>query len=109
MLRMTITNESLIEELRRALPQFKLNEAYVEDQLMYPIMNDLARYVVEQSEWDDENELRASLGFVERCVSEGDSYVRDVAHECIESLSTSPPPNASDLLPARTQWRYGIS
>ncbi len=57
---------------------------------MYPIMNDLARYVVEQSEWGDENELQASLGFVERCVSEGDSYVRDVAHECIESLSISP-------------------
>ncbi len=83
---MTITRETLVAELRLTLPHFRVDEAYADEGLEYPIIGDLARYVVEQSDWGDEEELRACLAFVERCFAEGDSYVRDLAHDCVESI-----------------------
>jgi hypothetical protein len=84
---MLITCESLIAELRQAVPHFKLDEEWAKDSLLYPIINDFARYIIEQAGWGDGDELKASLQFLERCISDGDPGVHDLAHECVESLS----------------------
>jgi hypothetical protein len=83
---MLITPELLISELRQAVPHFKVDELWVEDSLLYPIINDFARYIIEQAEWEDADELRASLQLLERCISDGDPKVHELAHECVESL-----------------------
>jgi hypothetical protein len=87
---MIITKGSLLSELRSALPQLRVDDDWAADELLYPIINDLARYIALQSDCGDEDELRASLAFVERCASQGDLYVRGLAHECIESLCVAP-------------------
>jgi len=86
---MLITRESLISELRQGVPNFKLDEEWAENSLSYLIINDFARYIIEQADWGDNDELKESLHFLERCISDGDPGVHDLAHECVESLSVA--------------------
>ena len=86
---MLITPESLIAELRQAVPHFNLNAEWAEDNLLYPIINDFARYIIEQADWGDQDELKASLRFLERCICDGDPRVHDLGDECVGSLSVA--------------------
>ena len=81
---MPLTPESAITELHRAIPSFDCE--WEEDHLSYPLFNDFARYICSEAE---------VLKYVEsvdeaRLLSEGNSDVRDLVTEAIETLSTCP-------------------
>lgn len=81
---MSIKYDEVISELETAVPDFTPDPYW--DGLQYLIINDFARYiclVVQESE----NDLNRALEFVDRCVNEGDSRVRELMHECIETMS----------------------
>jgi len=88
---MHVTLDTIIENLRYALPQFQIDPMWAEDNLTYPIIDDLGRYICERttySEYDENDaaEIARALDFLERCLAEGDSDVRDLVHECLETL-----------------------
>ena len=97
---MAITSESAIRELREAVPSFVVNGEWERDRLSYPIFNDFARFICSEAEVlqyvesADEahrmSQVPTSMQFLERLLSEGDSEVRDLVRETIETLSTCP-------------------
>jgi hypothetical protein len=68
--------------------------------LHYPICNDFARFICSEAEVlqnavseEERSSLRRvpdCMMFLERALGEGDSRVRDLVHECVESLSECP-------------------
>lgn len=81
-----ITRASLISSLRAEVPEFKVNPEWVDDQLGYPIVNDLARYICEQAGLQDFAQVNRGLSFMEKCLVEGDTYSRDLVLEGLETL-----------------------
>ena len=83
-----MTKETVLRELRGAVPNFRLNPEWSEDGLAYPVINDFARYICSEADslgWD---EVAASVAFLERALAEGDGYVRDLVLECVESIAS---------------------
>jgi hypothetical protein len=64
----------------------EINPEWLEDELGYPIINDLARYVCEQARLRDFGEVRSSLAFLETGLERGDSYIHDLVGESLETL-----------------------
>ena len=95
---MPLTPESAITELHRAIPSFDCE--WEEDHLSYPLFNDSARYICSEAEVlkyvesVDEahrmSQVPACMELFERLLSEGNSDVRDLVTEAIETLSTCP-------------------
>jgi hypothetical protein len=83
-----VTRENLIDSLRIALPGFEIKSEFAEDALGYPIFNDLARYICEQAQLGDFDEVRKSFEFFELSLQGGDAYVRDLVLECLETLGS---------------------
>ena len=83
---MRVTKETLIDSLRTALPGFEINSEFAEDGLGYPIFNDLARYVCDQAQVGDFDEVKDSLAFLELSLQGGDAYIHDLVLECLETL-----------------------
>jgi hypothetical protein len=81
-----VTKESLLHALRIALPGFEINSEWAEEGLGYPIFNDLARYICNQAELGDFDEVRNSLAFLELSLQGGDAYIHDLVVECLETL-----------------------
>lgn len=82
----TITGNNLIDSLRRMVPGFTINPDWVGDNLAYPIINDLARYVCDQASLKEFDKVRHGLQFLEAGLERGDSYVHDLVHESLETL-----------------------
>jgi len=81
-----ITRSTLVESLRRIVPEFEINPDWLEDDLGYPIVNDLARYICDQARLPDLNRVKNGLAFLEAGLEFGDSYVHDLVHESLETL-----------------------
>ena len=97
---MPLTSESVITELRAAVPSFAIDSEWEAGGLSYPIFNDFARFVCSEAEVlqyvesVDEahrmSQVPASMQFLERLLREGDSDVRDLVSEAIETLASCP-------------------
>jgi len=87
---MNINKETLIQALANAVPGFKPDELWADESLGYLIINDLARYICNRAEYAkyDDDEVRAALDFLEACLLKGDSYVKGLVHECLETLAS---------------------
>jgi hypothetical protein len=83
---MRITRETLIPALHEAVPCFVIDPLWAEDNLGYPIINDLARHICEWASIGDEGEVKTALNFLEASLADGDAYVRDLVYECLETL-----------------------
>ncbi len=83
---MYISKETLISSLRRAIPMFEPNPEWVDNQLGYPIINDLARYTCEQAKSEQFDEVQKVLAFLETSIEAGDPYIEDLALEYLETL-----------------------
>jgi hypothetical protein len=83
-----VTRDTLLRNLRTALPQFEVNPDWSADNLTYPIINDLARYICEQASYGEHEEIKQALQFLELCLTEGDSDVRDLVHECLDTINS---------------------
>jgi|WetSurMetagenome_2_1015567.scaffolds.fasta_scaffold245518_2 hypothetical protein len=91
---MLLTPESAMTELRRAIPSFESDWAI--DRLSYLLFNDFARFICSEAEVlqyvkSADEALRLSqvspcMQFLERLLEEGDSIVRDLVFETIETL-----------------------
>ena len=115
---MAITVENVIVELRRSLPSFVIDPEWEAEVLPYPVFNDFARFICSEAEvlqYAVSEEERSSLSkvpdcmmFLENALADGDSAVRDLVRECVESMSECPwqeqiKAYAGPLLAA--QWR----
>ena|ERR1700676_3184140 len=78
-----VTRENLIDSLRLALPGFEIKSEFAEDELGYPIFNDLARYVCDQARLGDFDEVRNALSFLELSLEGGNAYIHDLVVECL--------------------------
>ena len=97
---MAMTVESAIADLRRSVPSFVPNPELEPEGLHYPMFNDFARYICSEAEVlqyaaSREEATRLSrvpdcMMFLERAFLDGDSTVRDLVLECVESLSECP-------------------
>ena len=81
-----ITRANLIESLRVLVPKFEVNPDWLKDELGYPIINDLARYICDQAKLEDLDEVRSGLAFLEMSLESGDSYIHDLVLESLETL-----------------------
>jgi hypothetical protein len=81
-----ITRSNLIDSLRLTVPGFEINPDWLEEDLGYPIVNDLARYICSQAVLADYDQVRNGLAFLESGLEIGDSYVHDLVHESLETL-----------------------
>lgn len=86
---MSLTKYSLIATLRNHLPAFSINQDWIEASLGYPIINDLARYLCEEALCGNYDEVKRGLDFLRLCAKGGDSYTRDLVHECLDTLFSS--------------------
>jgi hypothetical protein len=94
---MVLTLESAILELRRAVPSFPIDSDWEVEGLLYPIFNDFARficsaaevlqYVTSDAEANRLSQVPICMEFLERALKQGDPTVRDLVHECVETLS----------------------
>jgi hypothetical protein len=84
-----MTRETFVNDLRSAVPEFEIDVLWAEDNLGFPIINDFARYTCETAAIDPKD-VENALHFLEKCMKEGDSYIHDLVHECLESLSSCP-------------------
>jgi len=83
-----ITRDNFIDSLRTMMPNFEIDPLWVEDDpLDYPIINDFGRYVCEQMRSGNIDELKNGIGFLERLLESRNSYLRDLVHECLETLN----------------------
>jgi hypothetical protein len=87
---MPITKETVLSELGRAMPHFRLNPEWLENGPAYPVVNDFARFICSEADTFGWDEVEASMLFLERALSDGDSYVRDLVLEYVETLSSCP-------------------
>lgn len=98
-----MTKDTFIQSLRGSVPRFEINSEWAAESLCYPIINDLARHICSQAECGNE-ETKSALDFLERCLKEGDPYIRDLVHECLETLvSCNRIPQIKMLLGPQTQ------
>ena len=81
-----ITRSNLIDSLRLIVPGFEISPDWLEDDLGYPIVNDLARYICDHALIADFDQVRNGLAFLESGLEIGDSYVHDLVHESLETL-----------------------
>ena|SRR5271166_5935815 len=82
-----ITRDNLIERLQNTVPDFAINPDWWDDNLGYPIMNDLARFICDQARMEDFDQARTGIGFLEMGLEVGDEYVRDLVSEALETLA----------------------
>ncbi len=97
---MAFTLENAIVELTRAIPAFEPDPEYKAEGLVYLIFNDFARFICSEAEvlqyiTSEEEAFRLSsvpacMMFLKRALQEGDSAVRDLVNECLETLSQCP-------------------
>ncbi len=87
---MGISRDTMIAELRAAVPGFTIDADWVPDNLGYLIVSDLARYICDQALLSDWEEVKKGTGFLEKSLEGGDSYMRDVVHEFLEALLSCP-------------------
>jgi hypothetical protein len=95
---MLITTESVLMELQKAVPSFRMDPDWLLDKLTYPAFNDFARFICSEGEVlqfvsSKEEGLRLSkigdsMAFLERALQEGDSSVHRLVFECIETLAS---------------------
>jgi hypothetical protein len=95
---MPLTPDSAINELRKAIPSF--DSEWEKDRLSYPVFNDFARFICSEAEVLPHlksaaeahrmSQLPACMQVLERLLREGDSDVRDLVSETIETVSTCP-------------------
>ncbi|HTD23116.1 MAG TPA: hypothetical protein VK738_10710 [Terriglobales bacterium] len=83
---MGINKDTLIMELQSAITGFVIDPEWIPDNLGYLIINDLARYMCDQAFLSDWEELKKGMDFLERSLEGGDSYMRDLVHECLETF-----------------------
>lgn len=84
-----ITRDNLIERLQNAVPDFAINPDWRDDNLVYPIMNDLARFICDREGIGDVEQVRTGVGFLELGLEGGDEYVRDLVSEALETLAAA--------------------
>lgn len=83
---MIINKETMIEELRGAVPELVIDPDWMADKLGYLIFNDLARYFCEQAQFSDWKVVKQGMDFLERSLEGQDPYMRDLVHEVLEIL-----------------------
>lgn len=83
---MDLTRTNFISILHEHVPNLDLDPAWVEQQLGYPLINDLARYICQRAELGAPAEIDSALRFLDLCSQSGDSYLRDLVIECLETL-----------------------
>ena len=95
---MPITLDTAVAELQRAVPGCPLDPEWTSEGLTYTAFADFARFICSEAEVlqyvDSEAEasqlsqVQTSMAFLERALRDGDQDVRDLVHDCIESLVT---------------------
>jgi hypothetical protein len=81
-----ITKLDFVPLLRERVPRFHIEELWAADQLGYVIANDFARYICNQAQEFNFAEVETCLRFLESLIAKGDSYVRELVEEAMETL-----------------------
>jgi hypothetical protein len=81
-----ITKDNFLTVLRDQLPQF--NSDWATENIGYLIINDLARYVCSEACAYEEIEVSKAITLLDTLQKEGDSYIKDLVYECLESLTS---------------------
>lgn len=90
--------ESAILELRKTVPSCPINPDREADDLSCPVFSDLARfisseaevlhYVASREDAQRLNNVPDCMIFLDHALEDGDSAVRDMVTDCLESLSS---------------------
>ena len=83
---MTIAFETVFPVLAEALPDFKPSEEDWEDNLSYPFMSDMVRFVSDRGYPGFDELMSRFARLLEILLTDGDSDVKDLVHDALESL-----------------------
>ena len=72
------------------MPEFNPDPLWEEEQLSYPIINDLARYICEQATIEDFQKVDQGLQFLDASLKSGDEQMRPLVIEALETLFSCP-------------------
>src|ERR1700678_2788417 len=86
-----MTSQTILAQLQKAVPHFRIDPEWLEDNLTYPAINDFARYICSEagrcSVTDiPRDNLQGAVAFLESALRSGDGGVRDLVSECLETL-----------------------
>jgi hypothetical protein len=82
-----ITRDNLIARLQNTVPDFAINPDWRDDNLGYPIINHLARFICDRAGMEDFEQVRTGVRFLEMGLEGGDEYVCDLVLEALETLA----------------------
>jgi hypothetical protein len=74
-----INKKDIIPELRKRFPDFIITPALSEDELVYPILGDFARYIIQKFKEGKEKELNDIFKFIEILQTDADDYTKEAA------------------------------
>jgi hypothetical protein len=83
-----MTRQTILDHLKEAVPQFEIDPTWMSENLTYPAFNDFARYICAKAAMGDQNTVHRALAFLEQALHGGDTDVRDLVLECVETLNS---------------------
>ncbi len=88
-----ISYEQVFPTLAEALPDFTASrQDWVEDQLSYPFVNDMVRFVCDRAYPEFDPMISQFAALLERLLSHGDERVHELVHDALEGLWSSDAP-----------------
>jgi hypothetical protein len=87
-----VTSLTILEELQKAVPLFRIEPDSLNENLTYLAINDFGRYICSEvvicsiSVTIPRDELRTAMSFLEEALNAGDEDVRDLIFECLETI-----------------------
>jgi hypothetical protein len=95
---MLITTKTVLDELQKSVPNFQIDSEWLSDGLTYPAFGDFARFICSEAEVlqhvhseaeaSELSQVRISMALLERALQEGDSDVRDLVFDCVETIAS---------------------
>lgn len=74
-----INKEDIIPELSKRFPDFTINPDFMGDELIYPILGEFARYIVQKFREENKQELIIIFEFIETLHTDADDFTREAA------------------------------
>ena len=74
-----INKKDIISELRKRFPDFLINADYSEEELIYPIFGDFARYIIQKFKEDNKQELSNIFNFIETLHTDADDFIKEAS------------------------------
>lgn len=87
---MAISTALMVERLKQSVPGFVPDAADVKEELSYPIINDLGRYICARAERSAWSEVERAVQFLEGLLATDELDLQQLVGDCLWGLSECP-------------------